>query len=84
MTEMVYKIVAEWDSEAEVWVAHSPDVPGLATGSDTIEGLLEKLRVVVPELLQENGLLPGPGDAFDFPISIIAQRLERLRLKDAA
>jgi hypothetical protein len=40
--------------EAEVWVASSDDVPGLATGADTFEELIAKLKVVIPELLEEN------------------------------
>jgi predicted RNase H-like HicB family nuclease len=53
-----YHVKAEWDSEASVWVASSDDVPGLVTGADTFESLVEKLKVVIPELLEENGLLP--------------------------
>ena len=41
---------AEWDSEAGVWVAESDDVPGLVTEADTLERLVERLRVLVPEL----------------------------------
>jgi predicted RNase H-like HicB family nuclease len=52
-----YNVTAEWDEEAQVWVASSQDVPGLATGADTLEALIEKLKVVIPELLVENGLL---------------------------
>ena len=46
---------AEWDEEAHVWVATSDDVPGLATEGETIEGLVEKLKVMIPELLEANG-----------------------------
>ena len=56
-----YHVRAEWDGEAEVWVASSDNVPGLATGADTLEGLIEKLKVVIPELLEENGLLKQGG-----------------------
>jgi predicted RNase H-like HicB family nuclease len=52
-----YHVRAEWDDEAEVWVASSDDVPGLATGADTLEALIDKLKIVIPELLEENGLL---------------------------
>ena len=52
----VYRIHAEWDPDAKCWAAFSDDVPGLATGADTMEELIEKLHVVVPELLVENGL----------------------------
>lgn len=48
---------AHWDPEASVWVATSEDVPGLATEADTAEALDLKLRVMIPELLRENGLL---------------------------
>lgn len=48
-------ILAEWDEEAAVWVATSDDVPGLATESDTLEALAEKLKHLVPELLEANG-----------------------------
>jgi len=45
---------ADWDPEAEVWVATSDDVPGLATEAETIESLTAKLRIMVPELLEAN------------------------------
>jgi predicted RNase H-like HicB family nuclease len=52
-----YHVNAEWDDEAGVWVASSEDVPGLATGADTLEALIEKLNIVIPDLLEANGLL---------------------------
>ena len=72
-----YHVKAEWDAEARVWVAFSDDVPGLATGADTFEALVEKLRVVVPEMLAENGLLTGP--APDVPFEVSAVRIEHVR-----
>ena len=42
-----------------MWVAASDDVPGLATGADTLDALVDKLKVVIPELLEANGLLPA-------------------------
>ncbi len=51
-TELV--VNALWDAEASVWVATSDDVPGLATESASFEVLLEKLRTMVPELLELN------------------------------
>jgi len=45
------RVEASWDSEAEVWVATSEDVPGLATEADTIEALSDKLRQMIPELM---------------------------------
>jgi predicted RNase H-like HicB family nuclease len=57
MSKVTYHIQADWDSAAGVWVATSDDVPGLATEAETLELLTEKLRVVVPELLEANHLL---------------------------
>lgn len=72
-----YHIKAEWDADAEVWVASSEDVPGLATGADTFESLIEKLKVVIPELLEENGLLAA--GATDVPFEITAERSEHAK-----
>jgi predicted RNase H-like HicB family nuclease len=72
-----YHIHAEWDEEAAVWVATSEDVPGLATGAETIEQLIEKLKEIVPELLEENGLLAA-GTA-DIPFAVTAERIEHAK-----
>lgn len=55
----VFKVHATWDPEARVWVAESDDVPGLVTEADTLDALLAKLSVMIPELLEANdGDLP--------------------------
>ncbi len=59
MHERVYTVQCTWDAEAAVWVAASDDVPGLATGADTLDALVDKLKVVIPELVEPNGLLPA-------------------------
>ena len=45
---------SDWDSEAGCWYAASDDIPGRATGADTIEDLIERLKVIVPELVESN------------------------------
>jgi predicted RNase H-like HicB family nuclease len=52
-----YHIQAFWDAEAQVWVATSEDVLGLATEADTLENLNQKLRQMIPELLILNGMI---------------------------
>ena len=52
-----YIVNASWDTEAKVWVATSDDVPGLATEARDVDALIKKLRVMIPELLEANGLL---------------------------
>ena len=75
MSEHRYTVQCEWDPDARVWVATSDDVPGLATGADTLDELIEKLKVVIPELLEANGLLQ-PDQQGDIPFAIVAQRHE--------
>jgi predicted RNase H-like HicB family nuclease len=74
----LYHVTAEWDDAAQVWVASSDDVPGLATGAETLEGLIEKLKIVIPELLVENGLLPASVESV--PFAVRAERTELARV----
>lgn len=58
MTQIKFKIQSFWDSEAQVWVATSDDILGLVTEASTLEGLTEKLREIIPELIILNKILP--------------------------
>lgn len=79
MGDIVYRVHADWDSEARVWVATSGDVPGLATEAPTVEALTEKLRIMIPELLEANQLLSGDQpDAIAFELT--SHRQEKVRL----
>ncbi len=60
----VYEILAQWDSEAGVWVAESEDVPGLVAEADSPNALARKLRVLTPELLELNGVPSGKSARF--------------------
>ena len=40
----IYHVQGDWDPEANVWVATSDDVPGLATEAATIDELTATLR----------------------------------------
>lgn len=71
---------AEWDSEAQVWVATSDDVPGLVTEAGTVEALAEKLSVMIPELLEANGHLAG-NELRQVPINLIAHREQIISLR---
>jgi len=76
VSEDQYMVRCEWDPDAPLWVATSDDVPGLATGADTLDELIEKLKAVIPELLDANGLLQ-PDQQGDIPFAIIAERHEK-------
>ena len=49
-----YDIILEWDPEAEAWTAISDAIP-LALESESLDALMERVRVAVPELLELNG-----------------------------
>lgn len=65
-------IRAEWDDEAEVWVATSDDVPGLVAEAATTEALLSKLHVLIPELLEANGYPDGE----EMPFELFSRRFD--------
>lgn len=55
-----YEVDAHWDSDAGVWVAESEDIPGLVAEAESASALMEKVRVLAPELLQLNRAIePG-------------------------
>lgn len=63
---------AEWDEEADVWVATSDDIPGLVTEASSLDGLVDRILAVAPELLHDNAHLLGDeqfsGDLIDMCI----------------
>jgi predicted RNase H-like HicB family nuclease len=71
------KVFANWDSDAQVWVAESNDVPGLITEAPTVEALIAKLHVLIPELLEENS---GADNLPEVPVSVIWQTTQTVRL----
>ncbi len=67
--QMPLQVHAFWDDDAKVWVAESEDVPGLATEAESVDRLIEKLKVLIPELLAENGR-PASGD---IPFQLVSE-----------
>lgn len=51
---MKYNVKLTWDNEANVWVATSDDIPGLALESNSYDALIEKVKIASPELLELN------------------------------
>ena len=68
-------VKAIWDPDASVWVATSDDVPGLVAEAETSEALIQKLRVLIPELLELNGLLDTL-DPPEIPFQLLSERSE--------
>jgi hypothetical protein len=48
---MECKVSLTWDNEAYVWLASSADVPGLALESGSLDALMERVKVTIPDLL---------------------------------
>ena len=49
-----YIIKFKWDEEAFVWIASSDDVPGLVLEHGSLDALIERVKLAVPELLSLN------------------------------
>ncbi len=60
-SRQVYEVRAQWDSEAGVWLAESEDVPGLVAEAESPNLLAQKLKVLIPELLELNGVSRSQG-----------------------
>lgn len=70
---------ATWDSQAEVWVAESEDVPGLVTEAESIEVLLRKLPGIIADLLYDDS-----GRDVTIPIELIASASYRVTVRQRA
>ena len=47
-------VKADWDDEANVWVATTEDIHGLAAQSNTLEQLRPKVLAMIADLVEEN------------------------------
>ena len=75
------RVKANWDEEAQVWVATSNDVSGLATEAETLEQLIKKLQIIIPELLYVNGLI-NEDEQGEIPFHLLSERTETIKFGD--
>jgi predicted RNase H-like HicB family nuclease len=72
-----FRVEAEFDHEAGVWYVSDSDVPGLSTEAPSLDELMAKLQVMIPDLLDAQAELgmkiirPREGDV---SIDFIAHR----------
>jgi predicted RNase H-like HicB family nuclease len=64
---------ADWDPEAQVWVATTQDIRGLVTEAESIEALRAKLPGMILDLLEESETTDLPAS-----IEIVARASDRL------
>ena len=59
---MTYRIDADWDNAAGVWIATSADVPGLHAEAASLEALIEVVVDLAPDLLVANNVAAQAAD----------------------
>ena len=64
-----------WDSESDRWYTETNDVPGLALDSGSFDALIEKVRLIAPDVLEMNCNYIGPIHFY-----FTAERSESIRL----
>ena len=70
---------ATWDDEVKVWVAESPDLPGLVTEASSLDDLDKKLPGLVLDLIEDD----SDGE-IDIPIEVVASFSKRITRAAAA
>lgn len=68
-----YIVRAFWDEESKMWVATSHNFIGVATEAETLEKLIQKLDVIVPEILEANGYITNAWK--EVPYALINERI---------
>lgn len=66
---------ATWDDEAEVWVASSNDIEGLAVEAQTLEALTPNVLSALSDLIKFNGI---ESNLPEIPVHIMAEQLVRI------
>lgn len=57
-----------------MWVAVSDDVPGLVTEAESMDTLMDRLLVMVPELVELSEVGPAPYAGAPFELTFSARR----------
>lgn len=66
---------AQWDGEAQVWVASSSDIAGLSVEAATIEVLNAKVLLAIADLIALNGI---DSELAEIPVHLLAEQFSRL------
>ncbi len=69
-------VKADWDPEAEVWIATSNEVPGLVAESATLEKLRPKVIAMIEDLIEEGAVT---FDLSEIPVHFIASVTENMK-----
>jgi len=47
----VIEVQVQWDPEAGIWWAESADLPGLVSEAPSLDALIERVSLIIPDLL---------------------------------
>jgi len=72
---MKCKITLLWDNESDRWYTKTDDVPGMSLDSGSFDALIEKVRMIAPDMLEANLGYTGP-----IHFSFVAERDESIRV----
>lgn len=64
----VFHVAVLRDEEAQVYIATSEDLVGLVVEAPSIDGLLEKINQVLPDLVEGNGFEIEAGDVMSLTV----------------
>ena len=70
----VIEVQAQWDAEAGMWWAESADLPGLVSEAPTLDALIERVSLIIPDLL---AAAEGP-PASNSPPRRVSFRVDRM------
>ncbi len=67
-----YRFEVDYDTDAGVWYVADSTLPGLVTEAATLDDLVAKLKVVVPDLLEAIAECAGePDGSASVPLEVI-------------
>lgn len=74
---MQFLVSVRHDEKEGVWYVHSSDIPGLNAEAESLDGLIEIVSDLAPDLVMSNVDMPEPGGSAD--ISLCVQHLVTAR-----
>lgn len=67
---LMKRVIAFFDRESEMWVAHSDDIPGLNTEAPSLDALRQKVKDCAADLMVTNrDLIADPSQSFELVIT---------------
>jgi len=72
------KVKLIWSGESSKWYTETSDIPGMVLESNSFDALLEKVRLIAPDMLEVNCNYVGP-----IRFTFTTEHIETIRDRDA-